>query len=70
MESVRFQLATTHEAKCLFHDPAGRASDQKKNYQQPDSHTIIHDIIAINTQSGKMEKKRNENKKNRIWSGF
>lgn len=47
-ESVRFQPATTHEAKCLFHDHAGRAGVQKKNYQQPDSHTIIHDIILIN----------------------
>lgn len=62
MEPVRFQPATTHEAKCLFHDHAGRAGDQKKNYHQPDSHTIIHDIIPINTQSGK-RKRRNENHK-------
>lgn len=51
--SVKFQPATTHEAKCLFHDHAGRAGDQKKNYQQPESHTIIHDIILINTEWGK-----------------
>lgn len=67
MESVRFQPATTHEAKCFFHDRAGRAGDQKKNYQQPDSHTIIHDITPINTQSEK-RKRRNEN--NKIESGL
>ena len=67
MESVRLHPATTHEAKCFFHDHAGRAGDQKKNYQQPDSHTIIYDIIPINTQSRK-RKRRNEN--NKIKSGL
>lgn len=67
VESVSFQPATTHEAKCLFHDHVGRAGDQKKNYQQPDSHTIIHDIIPINAQSRK-RKRRNEN--NKVESGL
>lgn len=61
MESVRSQSATTHEAKCLFHDRTGRTGEQEKNYQQPDSHTIIHDVILINTE---WEKERmNENNK-------
>lgn len=62
MEPVRFQAATTHEAKCLFHDHVGRAGDQKKNYQQPDSHTIIHDIIPINAQSRKRNRRNGNNK--------
>lgn len=54
MESVRPQPAAAHEAKCLFHEYAGRAqavTRRKITNNRTHIHTIIHDITPHHTQA-------------------